>query len=647
MNYTLRQEHISGHKSRLSLAICVCLWLIYPVFSAQAGEHLAVDLNQVIQKNFLGINAVYHAFTYMPESIEQGMNDEFRKIEFQRVESAGLHIARTFYRPDWAMGDEAWSTPNWQSRKMQALYRWLTEMQKLNIDVALNMGWWFGRDVIWNRDQHLASYPDDMHHYAQWVSESLHQIIQLRGFDNVKYIIMFTEPAGKFGDLPGGRKTWNYYKKVLQEVQNRLVADGRRTMVKIIGPNTTQAPRWVKQSVNELNGIIDIYDSHNYNFRTYQQWLNMASKIKKAVKPSGKPFWLDEYGLQDSKLRQDPLYGNILALANVAFLNAGAQTSLLWIFNDQYYPYPLKYITNGDAFVDGLHKWGLFPWLPDSRKVRPAWFAFTMMSRLMGGGDGVEVYESNGTKNLHIAATGQNGKTLNMMVVNESPNGQDFDISIKGHIKSPLYHYIYDPARIKNRQIPPVLNPTRVQSSNHKKIKDHIPPKGIIIYSHVKLPRHFWDNFKLINDPHGNLAKGKTALSSSTMKDYPPANVIDGKRLFYWSSAIKSQNTPESITIDLEKEYQISEVDIYPRSDKKNKTGVGFPQEYTLSISRDGKTWQQTTKGQTPQRVDATVKKIKFPPRKARYIRLTGQNLYQLPNKKYVMQIAEIKVLAE
>ena len=48
-----------------------------------------VDVDRVIQQNFLGLNAVYHGFSYMPESIEMGLDDELRKIEFDRLAQSG------------------------------------------------------------------------------------------------------------------------------------------------------------------------------------------------------------------------------------------------------------------------------------------------------------------------------------------------------------------------------------------------------------------------------------------------------------------------------------------------------------------------------------------------------------------------------
>ncbi len=624
------------------------LWLVSMFITSSlvlASEQLSVDCDTVIQQNFLGINAVYHAFTYMPESVEQGMDDNLRDIEFRRVKTAGLHIARTFYRPDWAMGEEAWAEPDWDSVKMRAFYQWLTEMQRLHVDVALNMGWWFGRDVIWNRDQHLPSYPDDMQHYATWVSESLHQIIQVRGFSNVKYIIMFTEPAARYGDIPVGKTTWDYYKEVLRVVHTRLVAAGLRDRVKIVGPNSTWGSGWVEKAVVELDPVVDIYTSHSYNSETYQQWLDLAVKIREATEGSGKPFWVDEYGVQDHKLRQDPSYGLALARANAAFLNAGAQASMLWLFNDQYYPYPLKYISNGDSFVDGLHKWGLFPWLPESRSVRPAWYVFSLLSRLMGGGNGTVIYKTVGRADLHIAATGQSGK-ISIMLVNDADYSRDFTLRIQGWgATKPLYHYLYDPVQVALASSCDVLKCDHRVNLSGGRLRDVLPAKSMAVYSSTELsavPRE-----KTLLSWAGNVAWGRAVSATSSTIGHPAANLTDGRRLFYWSSEEKSVDSPESITIDLGNSYQLDHVALYPRTGRRHLVGVGFPVSYVLELSDDGKLWHTIFVGHAVKRPRAAVM-IRFrSSSQARYIRLTGEKQRRTDLGRYAMQIAEIKVYAK
>jgi len=597
--------------------------------SALALERLAVDFDQVIQNNFLGVNAVYHAFTFMPESVEEGMSPDLRQIEFSRLEASGIHIVRTFYRPDWAMGAEAWSTPDWDSVKMKALYAWLAETRRQGIQVALNMGWWFPRDVIWNRDQHLPSYPADIKRYTAWVSESIHQIVQVRGFDNVKYLFMFTEPGGSYGDLPAGKKLWDYYIEVMRATHERLKRDGRRGLVKLVGPNTTRGPRWIANSAKSLNGILDIYASHDYNFRDYGAWYKLATKIKEAAKSSGKPFWVDEYGVQDSKLRDSPEYGNIIAQANAAFLNAGAQSSLLWVFCDQYYPYPLKYITNGDAFLDGKHSWGLFPWLAESRRVRPAWFAFTMLSNYLGG-EGARIYKTQGTEDVHIAATGDREGGYAILVVNGRAQERDIVLELSRLLKGKIHRYSYRP------QGKPLRGHRVMPQRIMRRIVDRLGPKEVVVYSsRPPVGTGQGSALKTLGpeDPPLNLAYRKKVEIDGRGKG--TANLTNGSRLTIYKAEGGSGAT--QIVIDLERVYPVSRLDIYPQSVKRAKS-TNIPQEITISLAGDKGSWREIPHPESHTAGSFGLRSYSFQPREARFVRL---------EIKQPAALAEIKVYAE
>lgn len=622
-----------------SVSVSICLWLFLAAVPAFAQENLSVDFDTVIQENFLGVNAVYHAFTYMPESIEQGMTDELRKIELDRVEESGLHIARTFYRPDWAMGENVWAEPDWNSKKMKALYAWLADMKERNVDVALNMGWWFARDVIWNRDQHLPTYPDDMEKYVHWVSESLHQIIEKRGFTNVKYIFMFTEPAGSYGDIPNGKTTWDYYKEVLLALHNKLVADNRRGLVRLIGPNTTEAPRWVEKSAQELGEVIDIFASHNYNFDTYQKWYEMALQVRESCKSTGKPFWIDEYGLQDFARRRKGEYGNIIAQVNAAIINAGAQSSLIWIFNDQYYPYPLKYITNGDAFLDGKHSWGLFPWLPENRGVRPAWHAFTLLSRLMGG-EGTKVYATRGTDYLHIAATKHSDENVSMLLVNESKVDLKFGIQLSKSLNKPIFKYLYDPEKMPRAQH------ERINAANL--VTGHIPPKGVLIYSTINDSRldaegYAQDVLPDAGNTEGNLALFKKVTLAYSAPNWSSQNLTDGKRLTHWEFD-PSLVGEQEFTIDLEKIYALHQIDVYMKRDNFVADKGAGVKKMSAFVSADEKKWIPVGLGIENSEEMISILPFKFAEHPARYVRLSIVQPHGGGGVGQKVQIREIKV---
>ncbi|HFQ81597.1 MAG TPA: discoidin domain-containing protein [Desulfobacterales bacterium] len=602
----------------LTILIIILLMTWQPL-SSRAAVTITVDRRQVVQPDFKGFNAVYHAFCYMPEAEEEGMDNTSRAVEFQRLSSSGLEIARTFYRPNWAMGDWYWSRPDWQSTRMQALYKWLAAMQRRHITVGLNMGWWFSRDVIWHHDQHLPAYPGDINHYAAWVSESLRQIIQTRGFSNVKYIFMFTEPGAQMGSLPGGRRPWPYYAEVLKAVDKRLRADGRRRLIKIVGPDTSHGRGWLQRAALKLNKVIDIYAAHSYHPRNYAQWLKLAREIKAETAATGKPFWIDEYGLPNLRLRRKALYGNLLAQANAAFLNAGAQSTFLWMFNDQYYPYPLQYFSNKDDFSDGLHKWGLFPWLPRNRTVRPAWYVYTMLGRLLGGLNR-EVYKTEGGPELYAAATGRAHK-LSVLLVNGSARRIDFRLKIRGWAGSGLYSYLYDPQALSGKRPGDKIIPRHWSLVGAGGVLTAIiPARGVIVYSTKR--RNLSGPPLLSNGADINLSSGRQIKASSSVSAHPAANLIDGRRLSYWQAA-DNDRRPWFI-VDLGKVYWLRRAEVCPRVDRRDKIGAGFPASYILTTSLNGNTWRKAAADTDIHHPSAAIHGLSFTSRQARYVRFSG-----------------------
>ena len=627
------------------LVIVVSICFAWPS-SAPAKQILSVEPDTVIQENFLGVNAVYHAFTYLPESLEMGMTPELRRLELERVKESGVRIVRTFYRPDWAMGEGPWLKPDWESDRMKALYAWLNDMQRLGVDVALNMGWWFPRDVIWNRDQYLPTYPDDMQAYSQWVSESVHQLVQVRGFTHVKYLLMFTEPADAHGNTPGGKQVYEYYREVLRFTHQRLVEDGRRNLVKIVGPNTSDSPKWLEQSASEMDGVIDIYASHRYNFTTYQEWHDMAQTIRSKVAPTGKPFWIDEYGVQDFGLRQSGHYGTILALANAAFMNAGASASFLWILNDQYYPTPLKYLTNKDAFLDGKHSWGLYPWLPESRATRPAWDAFALLSRLMGEPGG-RIVKTTGIADLPIAATKREDGALTLMVVNGAPIPREVEVHFFREVTLPIYRYAYNP------EAQPFLSAGRLlgteSATTGASFDDTLKPYEVAIYT-PKPPTAqgvVSHQGPLEAEGSDNLALHKEVRASSADPEWPSAQLTDGKRLTSWRSKGLVKRQQETVTVDLGEYCTIRHVELFPGYDNQTARNLPWGTEFQFSTSTDGRDWQPfDVKKKIPQADRVWI--VTLPSRTARYVRVAAKApSAPLVDGLYRLSIGEVKVFGQ
>ena len=235
--------------------------------------NIKIDLNCPVQTNFLGNNGVYHGFGAMPDECDRVYTEELCEIEADRAAALGLRVARTFYK--WWAWDSKTDSWNWDNEVMTAFYKWLERMKKRNIQVALNTGWcmpgdvnevggWNGKSPFKVENNWIASTKK----YAEWVSESLYQLIEVRGFTNITYIHLFTEPqyGTKFNYQIEGKHAYELWADCAKAVTEQLIADNRRHLVKIIGPNegstaTSIMNKWVAENADEY---VDIYSSHNY-----------------------------------------------------------------------------------------------------------------------------------------------------------------------------------------------------------------------------------------------------------------------------------------------------------------------------------------------------------------------------------------------
>ncbi|MDP4192283.1 MAG: right-handed parallel beta-helix repeat-containing protein [Bacteroidota bacterium] len=464
---------------------------------------LFVHSNEILMDNFLGVNGVYHAFAFMPELAKKGMNNEDIEREFSRVKYMSLNIARTWYRPDWACEKKLYEGYNWESTKMKAFYKWLDKMKEINVDVALQAGWWFTKDTYFKpgtsseNDSVTLDATKDPERFAAWVNESLHQLIDVKGYNNIKYLMLFTEPLNyNSGLLPAGYSQEEYYKKVCKKINETLIKSGLRSKIKIVGPNSgsTRNAQWVSWSVNNLDSVIDIYSWHCYNAtrldREYGGWKDIVDIGKNKIAKTGKPFWIDEYGCgyPDESVRYQPDYGNYIAQSVAAFTNAGAQTSLIWLLMDQQYVSPLENANGSDSFYNGVHRWGLAKWphdnLKDASLTYPAWYSFSMMSKYLGGRNGTKVLKTTNTDSLYIVATRPNGRDLSVMVVNASHSPQNFEIFFSHDINQTLRKYLYDPAHV-NFDIN--ANESVKEFNNvSQNIFDELPSRGVAVYTTVK-----------------------------------------------------------------------------------------------------------------------------------------------------------------
>ena len=645
-------------KIRIVSMVMILSFLLSPILGSwptqkvSAATTLNVDTSNVIQSNFLGVGAVYHGFSYMPESNAKGYNDALRNIEFNRVDAMDLPIARTWYRPDWAYGQSGYTTANWNSEKMTAFYNWLQAMKDKNVDVAINAGWWFPYDV-YNVSPFATPDPNtwdtSLTQWATWMSESLNQMINVRGFTNVKYVMLFTEPQNAYvGTLPAGLDHFVAYKNALNALNNKLIADGIRSLVKLVGPNSGNYSTGT--SVSDSNNVIDIYSAHGYNRADYTAWYNDTIALKNMVSSTGKPFWVDEYG--NGNDRNTPNYGNYIAQANAAMINAGAQNTQIWLLFDQQYAWPLDTTTNADSFDNGVHKWGTARFLPNTQTPRPSYYIFSLMSKYLGRA-GTQVYQTTNGTGIYITAVKLPSGDWSYMVVNGTSSAQDISVNLSSPLNKTLYRYLYDPATLIPDSTASMIGYDKAFSNVSTSFMDTLPANGVAIYSSIKgTPK----------STAVNLALNKPIIASSTNEnaDWGIAKSVDGQMnsvtgSFGWSSNSSLwMNHTEWIQVDLGSVNLINKVNLFPRNDYL-QLAVSFPIDFTIQTSTDGTNWTPvvTQTGYPIPRdldwfpaTDSLVQGFNFGSINARYVKVEGTNL-RFNNNEYTMQFAEIGVYGD
>lgn len=232
---------------------------------------MLIQNQHCVQPNFLGFNAVYHGYAGLNDQFGRIYNEELCELEADRAAELGLKVARTFYK--WYAWDDKNKRWDWEnSNNFNAFCRWVERLQKRGIEVALNAGWCSPGDILSNSwtGQSPFTVPGDwkksVENYAAWVSESVHQLVEVRGFKNVKYLVLFTEPQNGRdcpAEAPNAYECWY---QASRAVANRLAADGRRHLVKLIGPNegSTEDPKMLDWVFKKDPDLLDIYSAHNY-----------------------------------------------------------------------------------------------------------------------------------------------------------------------------------------------------------------------------------------------------------------------------------------------------------------------------------------------------------------------------------------------
>ena len=524
------------------------------VIDSETGESLTlrklkIDNTRSVQENFLGINAVWQGYMYMPDAYGREYSEKQIAEELERVKKMELKMARTYY--DWGLtavynedgtvkknadGSICWDYDN---DLMKGLYKWIEALKGLDIEVALNLGWGaniLGETTVFGHKNPFYGMTVDevTKAYSDWVARSIEEIVVKRGYTNVTYGIVFTEPYVKYNihgrnmkelteadkALPGGelRQTDWYCDYAVPSVVSALKKAGIRDKIKLVGPNvvvpddldnhpdaaTITIRERVQWFIDKLDKYIDVYSFHWYAPRypgtgsvemdmyadTVDKQSYHISEFTSVLNQTGKEFWFDEMnyvyvssGMATHNAVIHNWSGTQLSELLIANMNAGLQNQFLWSLND--IQWPLRNNTSGE-FKKGVHMTGTYPSLNTSATPYSQYYGYTLLSKYLGGGEGVCVFAGSGKKGVYSTMVKQKNGNITVMVVNTNVSKQafriDFDqaISEKG-VK--LNRHLYNPEEISPDSNAEIIGIDKVFTSVSKHLQDTLPPGGVALYT--------------------------------------------------------------------------------------------------------------------------------------------------------------------
>ena len=460
-----------------------------------SAQELSVDFaSPPLRTDYTGASAVRHGFDFFEESTYRGLNATYREQSFSRLSSSRLSYARSWYASDWVMPYGWGGGLDFHTPRFEAFASWVAEMKARGISVVVNAGWWFtqhtcGAGLPGNCTPTNATLST----YYEFVSETARELVVTRGLNNAATFLIFTEPLDyNSGLIPPGYTQESFYAYVVRGLHAYMTAAGTRSLVLFQGPNGVNL-NGLQFAVDNLAGVLDIFSCHDYSLAGYAGWLAKFTAATAMTQKTGRPLWIDEGGLNGEDKRNQSDYGTYLALWQAAAVNAGASNTFVWLWQDQYYVWPLENSTNGDSFSNGLHRWGLGSfWLPDSLTVRPAFYAHSILTRFLRAPQGATHAASvpvAGTAPGGIVAAAITGTPAlgraefrAVLIINEGTTAAaNVTINMRGSGGSTFSRFFFDPASVPTDNQP--VGPSGTLLGPVDRLSDTLPPRAFAVWA--------------------------------------------------------------------------------------------------------------------------------------------------------------------
>lgn len=428
-------------------------------------RYMEVNFEDVVCEDFLGIGACVIPTDRMDKAVEKGFNDVHWELEKCRIEKARPNVVRVWFQLDWFVTEyEDYKNGNYHfdSEKMMAFYEYLDEFKKNGIEVEFNYGWkidsacfdWFPIETEQNK---RASAPKELDLFAKSCVATLKELIENRGYDNIKYLTFYNEPnlGGDFCVGGSGYSKMEYWSMMLNECYKAVKEAG--IDIKIWGmevagggtENYAKSIEWIDYMKEHSPNKLDAFTYHRYTIGERMALKEFSGHIKAA---DGLPMILTECG-QNYDYNNDQTWqlNNTQLFCNLT--ECGFSGAFIWCISGAIFP-SVDFTMENTIDMFGI------PSQPNGiNRVQEPFYEWAMLSR----------YIPNHWKNVKSSvvdnagenriAAFTNGEDYTLVVeVKDSALKRDIEVKLGKKIGKKFYKHCYKIpyCRDGNAIIPPV-----------------------------------------------------------------------------------------------------------------------------------------------------------------------------------------------
>ncbi|WP_411347254.1 chitobiase/beta-hexosaminidase C-terminal domain-containing protein [Paenibacillus sp. WLX2291] len=414
--------------------------------AAAVTRTITVDSSNVVQSDFLGVGVNIIPTNLMPLGTKYGYNDAYWAMDVNRIEKIQPKVARVWFQIDWM--EPAKGTYTFDSDKMKAFYKYMDALKSAGTEVELNFGWKVGSTVqdwfnIPGLKDPYVSAPKDLDAYAVSASRALNELLNNRGYNNIKYLTFYNEPNGSW-DFEGPADQKAYYAQMVQKVSDKLTADGLRDDVEIWGPEETGALDWMQYIKNNADSAFDVYTFHVYG-TSYDGLSKVISDRKTAA--GSKPVVMTEFGWADDDASNwDAGFANSVIRA----ANDGLHGAVMWQMNGAWSSDP-------DGDTNGTYT--MWHSLPLDRTPRKTYYSAGFLNRYIPEHSDVLKVSTGGADDVRAAAfKGQDGN-YTLLVESKAGTAKNLTVNFGNtNVNKTFYKLTYrdNVTRNTNAILPPV-----------------------------------------------------------------------------------------------------------------------------------------------------------------------------------------------